>query len=426
MADLRQTILDWISQDEEALVQFYRDFVRARSPNPPGDTREAMGLVGDRLSAWGIKHDVVHAPGKDHLPNIVADFEAAQPGRHLVLNGHVDVFPIGNPDSWERDPWSGEVIDGRVFGRGATDMKPGTTASIFCYRYLERLRDQLKGRLTLTVVSDEETSGRWGTGYLFETMPERVRGDCLLNGEPTGVETIRFGEKGIIRFKVRVRTRGAHSPYPHLSPSAIDKACETILALKTMAGSEGEGIPAEILDHLNKQEVRALVDKIMGVGTADVIKQFTVNIGTITGGTTANMIADYCEFHVDIREPVGTPSGETLRRATDIVQRTPGAEVFDVTGGSETNWSTTQHELIDIISDTVVSLGRPAPVLLPMLAGSDCRFWRKAGVPAYVYGPGSRNIAAPNESGSIEDFLHVVRVHTLAAATYLGAGGAGA
>ncbi|MGW9333290.1 M20/M25/M40 family metallo-hydrolase [Bosea sp. NPDC055594] len=418
MSDLRTTILDWIKQDEDELVQFYRDFVKARSPNPPGDTREAIGFVADRLTEWKIGHDVVFAKDKEHLPNIVADFDTGKPGRHLVLNGHADVFPIGNPDSWERDPWCGDVVDGRVFGRGSTDMKPGTTASIYCYRYLDRLRDRLKGRLTLTVVSDEETSGRWGAGYLFETMPERVRGDCLLNGEPTGVETIRFGEKGIIRFKVRVKTRGAHSPYPHLSPSAIDKACEIILALKTMAGSEGEGIPVEILDHLNKADVRSLIDKIMGVGTADVIKQYTVNIGTIGGGTTANMIADYCEFHVDIREPVGTPKDETLRRAIEIVERTPGAEVFEI-GGSPTNWSATQHEIIDIISDTVVSLDRPKPVLLPMLAGSDCRFWREAGVPAYVYGPNSRNIAAPNESGSIEDFLHVVRVHALTAATYL-------
>ncbi|MBN9448325.1 MAG: M20/M25/M40 family metallo-hydrolase [Bosea sp.] len=133
MSDLRTTILDWIKQDEDELVQFYRDFVKARSPNPPGDTREAIGFVADRLTEWKIGHDVVFAKDKEHLPNIVADFDTGKPGRHLVLNGHADVFPIGNPDSWERDPWCGDVVDGRVFGRGSTDMKPGTTVSRSSY-----------------------------------------------------------------------------------------------------------------------------------------------------------------------------------------------------------------------------------------------------------------------------------------------------
>lgn len=415
MSNLTQTILDWIAEDKNELVQFYSDFVKARSPNPPGDTTEAIGFVSDRLKEWRLEHDIV-AP-KEHMPNIVADFDTGRSGKHLVLNGHADVFPVGNPDSWTRDPWSGEIVDGRIWGRGATDMKAGTTAAIYCYRYLERLQKKLNGRLTLTVVSDEETGGRWGAGYLLETMPERVKGDCVLNGEPGGTDTIRFGEKGIIRFKVTVRTRGAHSPYPHLSPSAIDLACEIMRGLKQMAGDEGE-IPDDILAHLNKVETRSVIDRIMGDGTADVIKQFTVNIGTISGGTSANMIADKCEFMVDIREPIGTPKSETFERAKAIIMATPGAEISDVSG-TPTNWCSTQHEMIDILDETVRGLGYPAPVLLPSLGGSDCRYWRGLGVPAYIYGTSPRNIAAPDESGSIEDFLHVVRVHTLAAARYL-------
>lgn len=71
--------------------------------------------------------------------------------------------------------------------------------AIFAYRYLHRLRDQLKGKLSLAVVSDEETGGRWGTRYLLENHPETVKGDCALISEPTGVHTIRYGEKGSLR-----------------------------------------------------------------------------------------------------------------------------------------------------------------------------------------------------------------------------------
>ena len=79
------------------------------------------------------------------------------PGRHLVLNGHIDVFPVADATArdWSRDPWGGQIVDGKIYGRGVADMKAGTTASIFTYAYLHSVKAGLKGRLTLTAVSDE-------------------------------------------------------------------------------------------------------------------------------------------------------------------------------------------------------------------------------------------------------------------------------
>jgi succinyl-diaminopimelate desuccinylase len=118
------------------------------------------------------------------MPNIVASTRFGRPGRHLVLNGHIDVFPSGDRAQWTRDPLSGDVVDGRLHGRGTVDMKCGTTASIFTDWYLSQVTDQLRGTLTLTLVSDEETGGRWGSGYLIENYRNEVLGDCVLNGEP--------------------------------------------------------------------------------------------------------------------------------------------------------------------------------------------------------------------------------------------------
>ena len=130
------------------------------------------------------------------MPNIVASFDCGSPGRHLVLNGHIDVFPVADDGlGWTKDPWGGELIDGKIYGRGVADMKCGTTASIFTYIYLSRIKDRLKGKLTLTAVSDEETFGPYGARYLMEHHPE-VHGDALLNGEPSGPLSVRFGEKG--------------------------------------------------------------------------------------------------------------------------------------------------------------------------------------------------------------------------------------
>jgi succinyl-diaminopimelate desuccinylase len=107
----------------------------------------------------------------------------------------MDVFPVESESAWSQSPWGGELIDGEIYGRGSADMKCGSTASLFTFIYLSRIRHRLKGRLTLSLVSDEETFGPWGARYLSKHHPE-IFGDCCLNGEPSGMNTLRFGEKG--------------------------------------------------------------------------------------------------------------------------------------------------------------------------------------------------------------------------------------
>ena len=128
VGECRRTVLEWIERDRSALVDFYSEFVRRPSPNPPGDTRAAA----DHVAAFLTKHEApfsIVAPKAD-MPNIVGTFDGASPGRHLALNGHIDVYPVTDPDGWRRSPFSGEVADGRVHGRGAADMKCGTSASL--------------------------------------------------------------------------------------------------------------------------------------------------------------------------------------------------------------------------------------------------------------------------------------------------------
>ena len=201
-------ILAAIERDRDRLIGFLRDFIRAASPNPPGDTRKAAEHVIGFLKSEGLEPAVI-APNPE-MPNIVASFAGNGEGRHLVLNGHMDVFPAADDGTWTHGPWSGAMADDHIWGRGAVDMKSGTTASLFAFAYLHRLRDQLPGKLTLTAVSDEETFGPWGMRYLMEHHPE-VHGDCCLSGEPTGPQIIRFGEKGPLWLRFEVRT--ARSPW---------------------------------------------------------------------------------------------------------------------------------------------------------------------------------------------------------------------
>ena len=180
----RQQILDWIEAERDEMVAFLSGFVATPSPNPPGDTTRAVAYITDFLQRQAAPYRLVDP--QPTMANVVGSVRGAQPGRHLVLNGHIDVFPVGQDpaaEGWTQDPWGGEVVDGVLYGRGSADMKCGTSASIWTYVLLNRLRDRLKGTLTLTCVSDEETFGPWGARWLMANEPE-VRGDCCLNGEP--------------------------------------------------------------------------------------------------------------------------------------------------------------------------------------------------------------------------------------------------
>jgi succinyl-diaminopimelate desuccinylase len=135
MSTARQQILDWIDHDREELVRFLQAFVQHKSPNPPGDTRNVADFLRKFLDLRGLPYRII-APHPE-MPNIVGSFDCAHPGRHLVLNGHIDVFPVADDGAgWSRDPWGGEIVDGKIYGRGVADMKAGTTASIFTYAYL--------------------------------------------------------------------------------------------------------------------------------------------------------------------------------------------------------------------------------------------------------------------------------------------------
>ena len=227
MSALEQALLERLKASEDQSVAFLQALLRAPSPNPPGDTRPAATVVLDALRGAGFDPTVI-APQAD-MPNIVARFDAPRPGRHLVLNGHMDVFPAADHE-WSRSPWSGEIVDGRIHGRGACDMKGGLASLTLAFLHLGALREELRGRLTYTAVSDEETFGPWGARYLFEHHRDLVMGDCLLSGEPSSPQCVRFGEKAPYWLAITVRTKGAHGAYTHASASATKIAGRIVRA----------------------------------------------------------------------------------------------------------------------------------------------------------------------------------------------------
>jgi len=417
-AEGRRQLLGWLESERQRQLDFLVGFAKIDTTNPPGDTRDGVTYIRDFLEREGLETDLI-APAPDK-PNLSAHLQGGRgAGKHLILNGHVDVFPVGDRANWHHDPFGGDIVDNKLIGRGVVDMKCGTTASIFTHIYLSRLAAALPGRMTLTVVSDEETGGYWGSDYLLREHGDRFLGDCVLNGEPSSVDTIRFGEKAPFWFQVTVRTPGGHGAYPHLSANAIRVASEVMQALYALEAIDVD-MPDNVRRILSQPAVVAAIEKGLGAGASEVLPRITLNVGKIDGGVKVNMAADSCRFEVDARLPVGITNDNFLDNIRRIVGQFPGAELtLPEHRQIDPNWSDPEAPMLTIMQRNVQeSLGRTAQPIVN-LGATDCRFWRALGVPAYVHGCSPNGMGAPNEAVDLDEFFHVLRVHVLSAYDYL-------
>ncbi|KLO86990.1 diaminopropionate ammonia-lyase [Fusarium fujikuroi] len=437
----KQSFLQALAADEHNQTSFLQKFVQAASPNPPGDTIKATAVIGGYLSSKNIPYEFVDVNG-DGKVNVISDFQGRKgPGPRVVLNGHVDVFPVGDGSGWSRDPWSGDIVDGRLHGRGVVDMKSGTASLIIAYAFLYERRHLLSGSVALCAVADEETGGKWGTKYLIEQDKHRWGGDLMLCAEPGGLETIRFAEKGTLRLTCAVKTKGALGPYLHLSKGAIRTASAFINEVIESVEALPVDLPVEMERHLEKPEVKRAVDQAMGPGTTTIIARPTVNVGTIQGGLKVNMIPETCIVELDIRMPVGMREDTILDLIDTIIPQHEPASITikkQAAASNPFNYSVIDHPIIGHLKDNAKSL-RPdsdAPIPIPSMGGSDCKHYRYAGIPAYIFGcsPDTSEyfllnkpesfidgfpVASVDETASIAEFRHVTKVHALAVWDYL-------
>ena len=410
-SSVKQKLLDRVEKDRDELIHFLRGFIRTRSPNPPGDTKEAAVYVTKYFDAKGISYEIA-GPDPDK-PNIVSIFKTKNQGKSLILNGHMDVFPVRSENGWKNSPWGGEVIDGRIFGRGACDMKAGTSVLIYTYTVLHELMDELNGSLVLTVVSDEETGGRLGAGWILENISE-VIGDCCINAEPSSPYTIRFGEKGILWLKINVRSKGGHGAYPHLSENPVKIAAKIVTELEEL-----NEINIYYPENLRRaiDEGKEEAEMALGKGGSKVMRRISVNIGKIEGGVKVNVIPQECIFEVDLRLPPGVSKEKVMKRVREILRSYPGASVEEIRY-DDPLWSPPDGEMVKIFRENSRILGiDPKPII--SLGGSDLKFWRKLGIPSYYYGPTNNGMGTVDEYVEVEELIHIAKVHLLSAYDYL-------
>src|SRR3954463_6652918 len=202
MADLQQATTDL----RQAATDLLARLIRFDTVNPPGDERPAQELLAALLRDAGFEVTLVGRT--EARPNLVARLRGAQDGPVLCLLSHVDTV-LAHPDEWTHDPWSGDVADGFLWGRGALDMKSQTAAEVVAAMSLAREGWRpARGDLLVVVGVDEETGGAEGAQWVCAGHPDQVRCDFLLN-EGAGtvlpfdggrLHGVCVAEKGVFRF----------------------------------------------------------------------------------------------------------------------------------------------------------------------------------------------------------------------------------
>ena len=395
-----------------ALVDLCRTLVRIDSTNPPGDTAAMVEAVEAVLDGTpGIEHRRV--VGKAPAVNLVARVRGAGPGRRLVLNGHLDTFPIGDA-RWSHDPLGGDLVDGRIYGRGACDMKAGVAALVLAFVTLAEFRDAWRGELVLTLVGDEETGGRWGTQYLLANV-EEATGDAMLNADTGSPRVVRIGEKGNVWVALEATGVANHAAHVHLGRNAVDALVDALGAVRALEAL-APSLPAAVERTI--AEAKVVSEAESGEGEAETLRRITVNTGRIEGGIGVNTIPDRARALCDIRIPPGVTVERVRAALAAAIGPRPDVS-WRVLECTEPSWTEPEEGIVRAVRENAAAV-TGGDVVVNLRAGfSDARFWRHAGVPSVVYGVAPHRMGGADEHATVEDLKAVFAVHALAGFEYL-------
>ncbi len=414
----RDKLVALVHGSNERLIDITRQLVRVASENPPGDTTVVARLAAEMLAADGIEVEVVTSVAP--ITNLIARVRGDRPGRHLVYNGHLDTYPIGRQSDWSVDPLGGVVRDGRLYGRGAADMKGGIACSILAMLLLAEVRDSWAGEAVITLAGDEETMGTQGTQFLLERYPH-ASGDAMITGDAGSPDVLRFGEKGMIWLEVEADGKAAHGAHVHLGVNAIERLIGSLVAL-----FELRDMPALVPPEVDRAIAQASVvsEAISGKGESETLRRVTVNCGLIQGGVLRNIIPAAAKATVDIRLPAGITVAEIERRLAEILEKREGIR-YRIDRRTEPRWSDPNHEIVGYLSRAGEEARKRRPVVNYRVGGSDARLYRQRGIDSIVCGLTPHNMGAPNEFVELEELQAVAYMHTLAGFDYLTATGRG-
>jgi acetylornithine deacetylase/succinyl-diaminopimelate desuccinylase-like protein len=385
-----------LREEATALLQA---LIRAETVNPPGNELRAAEALRAYFAENGVEAEY-YARDPDR-PNVVARLRSGD-GPALALLSHTDTV-LADPAEWDRDPWSGEVVDDEIWGRGALDMKGQVAASAVAFASLAREGFSPAGELVFLSVADEEVGEGWGLRWLVEAHPEAARCDFAIN-EGGGDRLVLGGtpfylcataEKMSSPFVLRVRGRSGHASMPGIADNALVKAARYIQEL-------GDYQPEPTLI----PEARALLEAVLGevppldealARAAAVHPLLAVMIQPLLALTFSptmidashqrNVVPGLCEVTVDCR----LLPGQTPVEAERIVRAALGdgdyeLEFLEGTGGTRSELATPLWDALASFTSTIEPGARLVPDACPGF--TDSHFLRQAyGTTAYGFFP---------------------------------------
>src|SRR3712207_5124313 len=307
MDETRSRALGKVDENWDREVEFLRGLV-GRSSTLGGEA-VVQRFVAEELremdlepQVWQIDHaEIACLPGYSPVewsyegrPNVAAVWRSSSGGGHSVLlNGHVDVVPATPEHHWSVDPWGSEVADGRMYGRGAADMKGGVAAMVYAVRALREAGVELSGDVTLETVIEEECTGNGA-------LAARARGyaaDAAIIPEPFGRRLLE-AQVGVLWARVTVKGRGAHAERASVSVNAVLKTCLLLDAVKELE--------ERVNDPANRHPL-----------FEDIEHPLNYNLGVVRGGDWASSVPEECVFEVRLSCYPGEDLEEVGSRFSD-------------------------------------------------------------------------------------------------------------
>jgi len=385
-------------QDEA--VQLLGRLIRHRTVNPPGDERPAQELLAGMLEGAGFE---VRLLGRTEArPNLVARLRGRSDGPVLCLLSHIDTV-LATPEDWRHDPWSGEVIDGEVWGRGAIDMKSQTAAEVTAAISLAREGWRpAHGDLLVVVVVDEERGGGDGAIWLTEHHPDLVRCDFLLNEGGGSVVPyagrrlygVCIAEKGVFRFRLTTDGVAGHASNPNTGDNALLKLAPLLqamrdrrpaldptdapLALLAGLGASANGDAAAALAEVRRNDpwLASFVEPMLGVTLAPT---------RVFASEKINVIPARAELQVDCRTPPGMERDAVRARVEEVLGGDGyRLEFFEEVVGNSSPPGTPLWEAIERWVRRNDPEAQVVPTMLP--AFTDSRTFRAAFPDCVAYG----------------------------------------
>lgn len=406
-------VIEAVDQLAPRAVALLQELVR--TPSLTGNEEAVQHIVASAMRELGLEVDVWEpdaaelAPYAEHVgefetlagrPNVVGVWRGSGGGKSMILNGHIDTVEPGARDQWNVDPFSAEIIDGRVFGRGSLDMKAGVVANMIAAAALRASGWQPRGDIIVESVISEEDGG---AGALATILRGYTADACIIT-EPTAFDVV-VAQGGSLVFRIHIAGKSAHAAARNQGVSAIDCFLPIYAALNAFEAERNR-----TLDH---PLYAAIQNKI------------PINVGVLQSGSWPSSVPDW----LIAEGRAGLVPGETLEQFkaefVDVVMRAAAEDPWLAEHPPRIEWFSGQfapseiagdHELVRTVVSAHRSVTAETPEVTGVTYGADMRhFITVAGIPCLMYGADHVNGAhAPNESVSIEHMLTCAKTVALA------------